>query len=58
MGASFLPENVKIKEIRVGYLSQAFLGDVIYPRLAVTQEGHYVSLEDKDGKPYAVMEFK
>ncbi len=58
MGASFLPEDVKIKEIRVGYLSQAFLGDVIYPRLVKTEDGYIVSLEDKDGKPYAVMEFK
>ena len=58
MGASFLPEDVKIKEIRVGYLSQAFLGDVIHPRLVEIEDGYIVSLEDKDGKPYAVMEFK
>lgn len=58
MGASFLPEGVKIKEIRVGYLSQAFLGDIIYPRLVEIEDGYIVSLEDKDGKPYAVMEFK
>ena len=58
MGASFLPEDVKIKDIRVGYLSQAYLGDVITPRLVKAEDGYIVSLEDKDGKPYAVMEFK
>jgi len=59
IAAAYLPENFPIKGFRAQYISQAFLGDVIYPRVAGSPgEGCIISLENGDGAPYAVMEFK
>ena len=46
-------------EIRAEYKNQAHLGDVIYPKAAVMDEGRHmiVDLQREDGKSFAVVEF-
>jgi len=55
----YLPADAEICELRVEYRKQAVLGDVIVPVLHHTAEDVLlVSMNDKDGKPYAVVEMK
>ena len=50
---------MQIRGFRAMYLAQAFLGDVMIPRVSELPEGGYVvSLESSEGAPYAIMEFK
>ena len=59
IAAAYLPEGMQIKGFRAMYLAQAFLGDKIMPRVVEPQDGGYiVSLENSEGAPYAIMEFK
>ena len=59
IAASYVPGGRSFSGFRAQYLSQAFLGDTVYPRVFdLGEEGYIVSLENGDGAPYAVMEFK
>lgn len=59
IAAAYLPEGMQIRGFRAMYLAQAFLGDVMIPRVSELPEGGYVvSLESSEGAPYAIMEFK
>ena len=59
IAASYLSGGRTYKAFRAQYLAQAFLGDTIYPRVfELGEDGYIVSLENGDGAPYAVMEFK
>ena len=46
-------------EIRAEYKNQGHLGDIIYPKVAVFEEGRHmiVDLRREDGKSFAVVEF-
>lgn len=57
IAAEFLPENFVIRELRAEYKKQAFLDDILYPFVAVTENGYIVTLTDDGGKPYLVAEF-
>ena len=56
MALAYLPEGIKVRELRVEYLSQAYLGDILAPRVYHDTEGYIVRL-DMDGKACAVMQF-
>ncbi len=57
MAGEYLPENFYIKQMRAEYKSQARLGDVIFPAV-YKQEGRWViTLSNKEGKPYCIVEF-
>lgn len=59
IAAAYVPGGRTWTGFRAQYLAQAFLGDVIYPRVFdLGEDGYIVSLENGDGAPYAVMEFK
>ncbi len=58
MAQQYLPEDVKIKRLRVEYKMQAVLNDVIYPFVAVQEDLITISLCNEMEKPYAVLEFK
>ena len=45
-----------VRELRVEYRKQAMLGDQITPVIYETEEYCMVSLNGKDGKPYAVVQ--
>ena len=55
----YLPADSEIGELRVEYRRQAVLGDHITPVIYRTAEDVYlVSMNDEEGKPYAVVEMK
>lgn len=57
MAEEYLPEGFCVKELRAEYKKAAVLSDQIYPKVGLAAHKVTVSLEDKAGKPYAVVEF-
>lgn len=58
LAMSYLPENFKISRLRAEYRNQAFLGYELFPVSSQCEDGKWVvSINDKDGKPYSVLEF-
>lgn len=58
MAMEYLPEHFVIRQMRAEYKMQAFLGDVLYPELARTDNSYSVRFLDAQGKPYFSAEFK
>lgn len=50
-----IPNDVRITELRVEYKKAAVFGDIIYPRITATPEGHIIALGDQNGVPYAIV---
>ena len=57
MAEEFLPDDFKVYQMRAEYKMQAKLGDVICPAVYCENGKVLVSLEDENGKPYAIVEF-
>ncbi len=57
MAMEHLPEGFRIRQVRAEYKKQAFLDDVLVPR--VIDEGNriFVVLEDEQGAPYVIVEY-
>lgn len=53
----YLPEGFQAKEIRVEYKKAAVLGDIIVPRVTVTEKDTMVVLADEKGSTYAAVLF-
>lgn len=53
----YLPEDFKVKEIRVEYKKAAVLGDVIIPRVTLAKDTATVVLADENGSTYATVLF-
>ena len=53
----FLPEDFKVKEIRVEYKLAAVLGDMMIPRVTVSEGEVTVALVTSAGKLYAAVQF-
>ncbi|MCI5501895.1 MAG: thioesterase [Lachnospiraceae bacterium] len=47
----------RVRELRVEYKKQAVLGDVIVPVIYKKDNETFVSLNEEDGKPYAIVQF-
>ena len=58
MAEDFLPTDFKIYQMRAEYKMQAKLGDAICPKVKTEAEKIVVSLDDTEGKPYAIVEFQ
>ncbi len=58
MAAEYLPEDFQIRQMRAEYRKSAKLDDRICPKVAVDGRGATVALDDPEGKPYAVIEFR
>lgn len=54
---TYLPEDFKVKEIRVEYKLAAIEGDAIYPRVTVEEDRVTVVLVNDAGNPYATVLF-
>lgn len=48
-----LPGKFSIRELRTEYKKAALLGDVVYPKLGLIDEGYVVSLRDEAGNVFA-----
>lgn len=57
MAEEYVPEELKVKELRVEYRKEAVLSDSIYPKVGKTEHGYMVSLDGNDGKSFAIVEF-
>lgn len=57
MANEFIPENIKVREMRAEYRQSAVLGDIITPYYFENDGKHIVSLCNSNGKPYAIVEF-
>ena len=57
MAEDFLPESFKIYQMRAEYKMQAKLGDVICPKVKTETDKVVVSLDNIEGKAYAILEF-
>lgn len=57
MASEYLPENFRIRRMRAEYKTQARLGDRIYPWVFPGKNSCVVSLNQEDGRPYAVVEY-
>lgn len=53
----YLPEGFAVKQVRAEYKKQAFLGDMLMPRVAQTQDNVCVTLENQEGGLYVAAEF-
>jgi acyl-ACP thioesterase len=57
MADSCLPEGARVREMRIQYSQQAYLGDVLYRKLYREEGRLAVSLEKEDGTVCAVVDF-
>lgn len=58
MAQDYIPGDFSIRQMRAEYKKQALLGDVIIPKVSLTEGCYTVSLCDASDKPYAIAEFK
>ena len=56
MAMDYVPEKLKVRQLRVEYKIQAVLGDMIYPVVCSADGTYVVSLNKADGKPYCIVE--
>ncbi len=56
-GERYLPEDFVTAELRVEYHKQAKAGDRIIPKVSRLESEIIVSLEDEEGRSYAVLQF-
>lgn len=56
MAMEYLPGRPEIREIRVYYRKQAFLGDEICPRVSMEKDKIFVLLANTEDEPYAIVE--
>lgn len=52
---NYVPANLEVKELRIEYKKQAYLGDEIHPFVASIDGGLAISLRDTEGNPYVNM---
>ena len=53
----YLPEDFRVREIRVEYKKAAVQNDILYPRVTIMEKEVIVVLADKTGNPYATVLF-
>ncbi len=57
MAQEYMPQMLSIRTLRAEYRKSAVYGDRIHPVVVSTEKGGVISLNDKEGKPYAVVAF-
>ena len=57
LAEQYLPEDFKVKEIRVEYKIAAVLGDMMIPRVSVEEDTVTVSFVTSAGQLYATIQF-
>ena len=55
MARDCIPADFEVREMQAEYRKQAVLGDEVHPRVFAEQQGYLVSLENKEGQPFAVV---
>lgn len=57
MAGQYLPKDFRIYQMRAEYKKSALLGDWICPKVSIETDQVIVSLDDRSGNPFAVVEF-
>ena len=57
MAMGYLPDDFRVGQVRAEYKKQAFLNDVLTPRVTETDRSVVIVLADGEGKPYMTAEF-
>ena len=57
MAQEYVPHVSEIRSLRAEYRKSAVYGNSIYPVVASVEDGLVISLNDEEGKPYAVIAF-
>lgn len=57
MAMEYLPNDFIVKQMRVQYVKSAVYGDTIVPKIGKIDNKFYVSLDNINNKPYAILEF-
>lgn len=57
MAGQYLPKDFRIYQMRAEYKKSALLGDWICPKVSMETDQVIVSLDDRSGNPFAVVEF-
>lgn len=57
MAMEYLPDDFRIGQVRAEYKKQAFLNEVLIPRVTEGDDRVVIVLGDGDGKPYVTAEF-
>ncbi len=57
MAMDYLPDDFRVGQVRAEYKKQAFLNDVLTPRVTETDRSVVIVLADGEGKPYVTAEF-
>ena len=58
MALELLPQEKQVKELRVEYKKQAFLGDILYPYVVQEGDKYGISFRTEAGAVYANVEVK
>lgn len=58
MAQAYLPTDFKIYQMRAEYKRQAVLGDIIYPKINISDTTCTVSLTNQNNQPYTILEFQ
>ena len=54
---AYLPEHVKVTQLRVEYKKPAYLGEKLFPVIHTQQGKVQIQLNDAEAAPYAIVEF-
>lgn len=57
MAEEYLPQDFTVHQIRAEYRKSAVLGDIVIPKVSLTEQIVTVTLSAQDKTPYAVIEF-
>ena len=58
LAVALLPDGFRIRQMRAEYLSQARLGNHMYPVVYLQKKETLISLSDEEGRPYALVSFE
>ncbi len=58
LAMGYIPEDFTVRQVRAEYKKQAFLNDRLIPEVVMQDGGCVVSLQDDEGKAYAVVELR
>lgn len=57
MAQEYVPDSIKVRQVRADYRKAAVLGDEIYPYVTAEQDKVTIQLCDREKKIYAIVEF-
>ncbi|MEE0955589.1 MAG: thioesterase [Eubacterium sp.] len=57
LSLALLPRDIKVKDFRLNFKKQAYLGDILHPVIHRLENGWMVALNDAEGEPFFLGEY-